>query len=499
MGHRTRIGVRDTVEPSGSIPVGAVTARSYTHQVPVRTPRMGSPRRRVERTALDARRPARLVATGFLSAGFIGTVALMLPLSSQTGDWTEPLPAFFTATSAVCVTGLGVLDTATHWSVFGQVAIMILIQVGGLGVMTLATLLGMLVSDHLGLRMGLTVMREGRGQGLGDLRMVILRILRTALVIEFVIAAILTSRFYFVHGHHIGSAVWWGIFHAVSAFNNAGFSLDSAGLVPYSTDELVMWPIAAAIVIGGLGFPVLLELRRLVGRRFGPGGGRRRLSVHTRLTLITYGLLLVVGVLSFLALEWTNQRTVGGMSVVDKITVAGFHGVTVRTAGFNSMDISQMHTHSWLVSDVLMFIGGGSAGTAGGLKVTTFALLAAVIWSEIQGERRVHVLGRSMAEDIQRQAVTVALLAVGTVFAATLVLSIVTGFTLDQILFEVISAFGTVGLTTGITPYLPAEAQLVVIALMYIGRLGPITLASSLALRSVHRHYDYPEDRVVVG
>lgn len=456
-------------------------------------------RRTPDRAARDARRPARLVATGFLAAAALGTLLLMLPVSSHDGTWTAPLPALFTATSAVCVTGLTVVDTEAHWSVFGDVVILLLIQAGGLGVMTLATLLGMLVSDHLGLRMGLTVLSEGRGTGLGDLRRVILGILRTALAVEAAIALVLSVRFWASYDMGPGQAAWFGVFHAVSGFNNAGFGLRSANLMPYATDPLVMWPIAAAIVVGGLGFPVLLELRRVLAERHRDVGARRIVSVHTRLTLITYGVLLVIGVVAFVLLEWTNQRTVGGWSVVDKITGAGFHGITVRTAGFNSLDISQMRTQSWLVSDVLMFVGGGSAGTAGGIKVTTFALLAVIIWSEIRGEENVHVLGRSMTSAVQRQAVTVALLAVGLVFSATLALSIITEYSLDQILFEVISAFGTVGLTTGITPALPADAQLIVILLMYAGRLGPITLATSLALRTVHRHYDHPEDRVVVG
>ena len=449
--------------------------------------------------ARDAGRPARLVALGFLGAAVLGSLMLMLPVSSADGTWTPLLPALFTATSAVCVTGATVVDTELHWSGFGQVVIMMLIQIGGLGVMTLATLLGMLVSNHLGLRMGLTVLSEGRGQGLGDLRRVILGILRTALAVELVIAIVIGLRFHLTYGLDVGRAAWFGVFHAVSSFNNAGFALRSQNLMPYATDPLIVWPLAAAIIVGGLGFPVLLELRRLLAARYGSSGTRQMISVHTRLTLVTYGVLMVLGVVAFVALEWTNQRTVGGWSVVDKLTGAGFHGITVRTAGFNTLDVSQMRTQSWLVSDVLMFIGGGSAGTAGGIKVATFALLAVLIWSEIRGEARVHVMGRSIAPGIQRQAVTVALLALGLVFSATLALSIITEYTLDQILFEVISAFGTVGLSTGITPSLPAEAQVIVIVLMYAGRLGPITLATGLALRSVHRHYDYPEGRVLVG
>lgn len=423
----------------------------------------------------------------------------MLPVSSADGAWTALLPALFTATSAVCVTGLTVVDTEVHWSVFGDVVIMLLIQVGGLGVMTLATLLGMLVSDHLGLRMGLTVINERRGEGLGDLRRVILGILRTALAVEAVVAVVIAVRFHLAYDVDVGRSAWFGVFHSVSAFNNAGFGLRSDSLMSYATDPLIIWPIGAAIVVGGLGFPVLLELRRVLAHRYEATSARRVLSVHTRLTLATYGVLLVIGVVAFVLLEWTNQRTVGGWSVVDKITGAGFHGITVRTAGFNTLDISQMRTQSWLVSDALMFIGGGSAGTAGGIKVATFALLAVIVWSEVRGESKVHVMRRSIAPDVQRQAVTVALLSVGLVFAAVLSLSIITEYSLDQILFEVISAFGTVGLTTGITPSLPADAQLIVILLMYAGRLGPITLATGLALSTVHRHYDYPEDRVVVG
>jgi trk system potassium uptake protein len=437
--------------------------------------------------------PARLVATGFGAAVVVGTVLLMTPAASESGQWTAPMTSLFTSTSAVCVTGLVVVDTAGHWSTFGELVVLGLIQVGGFGVMTLASLLGLLVARRLRLRMQLTAQTETKSLGLGEVRSVVVRVIAVSVAFEAITAVILTSRLAAGYDMTWGRAAYEGVFHAVSAFNNAGFALYADSLIPFATDPWIIVPISIALIAGGLGFPVLFELARRLRRR------QRRWSLHAKLTLLTYAILLAVGVVAMIAIEWTNPATLGPMGVVDKLLVGGFHGVTPRTAGFNSLDVGQLQPASLLVNDVLMFIGGGSAGTAGGIKVTTFVLLAFVILAEIRGEPSVHVLGRRLNAQVQRQALTVALLAVGAVITGTLILLLTTTHGLEAVLFETISAFATVGLSTGITADLPVTGQLTLVALMLIGRLGPITLASALALRERTRRYELPEERPIVG
>ncbi|MGX7828120.1 TrkH family potassium uptake protein [Actinokineospora sp. 24-640] len=443
--------------------------------------------------ARSLRHPARLVVAGFGAATVVGTGLLALPAAHELGAGTGFIEALFTATSAVCVTGLAVVDTAAHWSLFGELVILGLIQVGGLGIMTLASLLGLLVARRLGLRLQLSAQAETKSLGLGEVRAVVRGIILVSLAVESVTAAVLAVRFATGYGMGWGRALYEGVFHAVSAFNNAGFALYADSLTPFATDAWVIAPVTAALVIGGLGFPVVFELARRVR------GRQRRWSLHAKITLLAYGALTAVGVVGVIAVEWGNPATLGGLGVAGKLLVGGFHGITPRTAGFNSLDVGEMSPAALLLTDVLMFIGGGSAGTAGGIKVTTFALLAFVIVAEIRGEPTVHVLGRRLSAQVQRQALTVALLSVGAVMTATLTLLLLTGFPLDAVLFEVVSAFGTVGLSTGITAELPAAGQLVLVALMFLGRLGPITLASALALRERARRYELPEERPIVG
>jgi trk system potassium uptake protein len=441
------------------------------------------------------RSPGRIVVAGFGTATAIGTVLLMLPVSSESGRPTDLLPALFTAVSAVCVTGLVVVDTPTHWSGFGEGVILVLVQIGGLGIMTLASLLALLVARRLGMRMQLTAQAETKTVGLGDVRQVIRGVIAVSLAIEALIAVMLTGRFALGYDEPFGRALYLGVFHSVTAYNNAGFALYSDNLIGFATDPYICVPIMVAVVLGGLGFPVVLELLRRRTRR----RQRRRWSLHTRVTVLTYGGLLVLGVAAVTATEWRNPGTLGPMDVHHKLLTGLFHGVQPRTAGFNSLDPGQFEPTTLLVRDVLMFIGGGSAGTAGGIKVTTFALLGFVILAEIRGEPTVHVLGRRLPPDVQRQALTVALLGVGVVMSGTLLLLAMTPFGLDQVLFEVVSAFGTVGLSTGITAKIPAAGQVVLIVLMFIGRLGPITMASALALRDRPRRYELPEERPIVG
>ena len=436
--------------------------------------------------------PARIVPLAFMAAVIVGTVLLSLPIATPGPTRPPVLTAAFTSVSAVCVTGLTTVDTATYWSPFGQVVIMGLIQVGGFGIMTLATLLGLLVGGKLRLKSSLIAQAETHTLNIGDVRHVVRRVAVTMLVFEAAFAAVLTARFRGTYDDSWGEAAWHGIFHSISAFNNAGFALYSDNLIGFVDDAWIMFPICVAVIAGGIGFPVLFELRR---RWRTP----REWTVHTRLTVYGSLILLVAGIGAFLALEWTNTGTIGGLSPWGKVVGGVTGGVVPRTAGFNSIDYAEITPETMAVNYVLMFIGGGSAGTAGGIKVTTFFLLGFVIWSEVRGERDTNIAHRKMGDSTLRQALSVALLALAAIAIGTMVVLLVTDYALDVVLFETISAFATVGLSTGITPDLPPSAQLTLMVLMFVGRVGTITVASALALKTRHRHFHLPEERPVVG
>ncbi|MDN5747564.1 MAG: TrkH family potassium uptake protein [Pseudonocardia sp.] len=431
---------------------------------------------------------------GFALVATVGTALLMLPAATEGGTGTALVAALFTAVSAVCVTGLIVVDTPTYWSAFGELVILALVQVGGVGIMTLATLLGLLIARRVGLRLQLTAQVETKSLRFGEVRQVVGGVLAVSLAIELIVAVPLTLRFALAYGEPPGRAVYLGVFHAVCAFSNAGFALFTTSIIPFATDPFICVPIVIAVVLGGIGFPVLFEVGRRVRTRAG-----RRWTLHTRVTLVTYGVLAVVGIGAFLLAEWSNPATIGRFDVGGKLVVGLFHGIMPRSAGFNTIEVGEMYPATLLVTDMLMFIGGGSAGTAGGIKVTTFALLAFVIWAEVRGEPTVHVGNRRLAAAVQRQALTIALLGVGLVAVGTVTLLSITPFRLDDVLFEVVSAFGTVGLSTGITADLPPSGLLVLTALMFLGRLGPITLACARARRHRGRRYELPEERTIVG
>ncbi len=447
-----------------------------------------SPRFRVP----EFRHPAQAVATAFAVAIAVGTVLLMLPVS-RAGEGHAPfMVSLFTSTSAVCVTGLAVVDTPSYWSGFGEAVILGLIQVGGFGIMTLASLLGLLVSRRMGLRSRLTAAAETKSIGIGDVRAVLLGVLRVTAVFEAATAVVLTTRFLLGYDMSPGRALYHGVFHAVSAFNNAGFALYSDNLMGYVTDPWICLPIAVAVIFGGLGFPVLFELRRHLGRP-------HDWSLHTKLTVSMTGVLLVGGTIFVTAAEWSNPGTLGPLDPPGRLLAGFFHAVMPRTAGFNSLDLSKMHDDTLLGTVILMFIGGGSASTAGGIKVTTFVVLFFVIWSEVRGEPAVNAFDRRIGSRVQRQALTVALLGVAAVVGATLVIMEMTRLPMIEVFFEVTSAFATVGLSTGITADLPGAAQLLLVLMMFLGRLGPITLVSAIALRERQRLYKLPEGRPIIG
>ncbi|TDC80483.1 TrkH family potassium uptake protein [Micromonospora sp. KC606] len=438
------------------------------------------------------RHPAQVISAGFGTAVLVGTVLLSLPAATRSGQRAPLVDALFTATSAVCVTGLVTVDTGTYWSGFGQLVVLLLIQAGGLGIMTLATLLTVLLSRRLGLRARFLAQAETKSLSLTNVRGVVRKIVLFSLISEAIVAVVLAVRFATAYGEPFGAAAYHGVFHAISAFNNAGFSTNADSLVGYVTDPWISLTVTAAVILGGLGFPVVFELARTWRRP-------ALWSVMTRLTVTLTAVLLVLGTLVLVLAEFTNPRTLGPLNGPQKLLAAFFAATMTRTAGFNSLDISAMRPESLLASDVLMFVGGGSASTAGGIKVTTFGLLAFVLWSEMRGETHVHVGNRRVPPSNQRQALAVALLSVGVVVTATFALVAMTSYGLEQVLFEVISAFATVGLSTGITGSLPPEADLLLVVLMFAGRIGPLTLASALALRDRTRRFELPEERTIVG
>lgn len=416
----------------------------------------------------------------------------MLPVSRTGPDGAPFLAAMFTSTSAVCVTGLIVVDTPSYWSGFGEAVILGLIQIGGFGIMTFASLLGLLISRRMGLRTRLTAAAETKAVGLGDVRTVIVGVVKVSLVFEALTGICLSLRFLLGYDEPVSRAIYHGVFHAISAFNNAGFALYSDSLIGFASDPWICLPIAVAVIAGGLGFPVLFELRRQLMQP-------RLWSLHTKMTVTVTALLLALGTVFVTASEWSNPGTLGALDTPGRLLAGFFQAVMPRTAGFNSLDYAQMNEGTLLGTNVLMFIGGGSAGTAGGIKVTTFILLFFVIYAEVRGERNVDAFDRRLDERATRQALTVALLSVGAVVAATVVLLEITAFSTHQVLFEAVSAFATVGLSTGITADLGPAGHLVLIALMFLGRLGPITLVSALALRERQRLYELPEGRPLIG
>jgi potassium uptake TrkH family protein len=422
----------------------------------------------------------------------VGTALLSLPVAVDGEERADLLTALFHATSAVCVTGLVTVDTGTYWSGFGQAVILLLIQAGGLGIMTLATLVALLLSRRLGLRARLIAQTETKALSAADVRRIVRRIAVFSLLSEAVVAVLLTIRFAVGYDEVLPVAMYDGVFHAISAFNNAGFSLNADSLMGYVTDPWVSLPIAAAVIVGGLGFPVVFELARSWWRP-------RTWSVLTRITVFVTAALLAVGTLGMLIAESGNPDTLGPLGTGDRVMAAFVAGVMPRTAGFNNLDIGAMRPETLLLTDGLMFIGGGSAGTAGGIKVTTFGLLAYVLWAEMRGDPDVEVGRRRVPGTNQRQALAVALLGIGLVAVATFLMEALTHVGFHQVLFETISAFGTVGLSTGITADLPPAAQVLLVVLMYLGRIGPLTLATGLALRQRARRHRLPEERTIVG
>lgn len=462
---------------------------------PRRTGPLGTPKRparwRLLLHNLTRATPSRIALGVFTALIGAFTVLLSLPAATTEGVRTDFTDALFTAVSAICVTGLVTVETGTHWSTFGLTVIMIAIKLGGLGLMTVASLLSLSVMHRLGLAQRMITAQETRAERLAEVGGVLRIILITSTVFELATFVALTP-YMIITEHGLGESLFLGLFYAISAFNNAGFVPEAAGTAQYVGDPFFTIPIALAVLVGSLGFPVIMVVVRKLRRP-------RRWSVHAKLTLTTTALLLVIAFLGILGLEWSNSATLGDRSLGTKLLGAGFAAVMPRSGGFSTLDVGQMHAESRLLMDLLMFIGGGSGSTAGGIRVTTFALLMLAIWAEVRGNPDVEVFRRRIPHETIRQAIGVLVMSASVVFLAAFLLLRITTYTLDQVLFEALSAFGTVGLSTGITTALPDEAKWVLTACMYVGRLGPMTLGAALAVRSRLRMVQLPYERPIVG
>ena len=443
--------------------------------------------------------PAQFVIGAFAVLVVAGTATLLLPPAHAGPGGARVVEALFTAVSAVTVTGLVVVDTPTFWSPLGHVVILALIQVGGLGIMTSASLLGLLTFRRFGLAAGIGAVSEMRSISPGDVRRVLANVVRVSLGIEAAVALVLALRLLVAYGASPGQALWQGAFHAVSAFNCAGFALYSDSLVRFRGDALVLVPVTVAVLLGGFGFPVVFEL----GRNLRAAGARRprRWSLNTLLVLGATAVVLPIAYAALVALEWSSAATLGPMEPAAKLGTGLFETVVPRSAGFTTVDDSGLRTSSLIVLDVLMFLGSGPAGTAGGIKLTTAAVLLFVIVAEARGEDVVTAFRRRIPTSVVSLSVSVSLLATGTVVLATLVVTVIGRAPLDRTLFEVVSAFSTTGLSTGLSAQLPVAGQLVLAAVMLVGRLGPITVATALALRrrSRKRLYAFPAERPIIG
>lgn len=450
--------------------------------------------------------PAQLVAIAFTVVILVGTFLLMTPLAAAPGKSTGFVDALFTSTSAVTVTGLGTLDTETHWSFWGHLIIGFLIQVGGFGIVGFASLVGYLLEGRISLKNKMTTSSESSLAVAPDVKSLLKNIAKMMLGFQAVLFVFLFTRLLFSYEYSWQDALGHGLFHSIASFNNAGFALYSDSLMGFARDGWIIVPVFVTVFMASLGFPVLVEIRdRLKLKLFKLFKKQpdywmaTQWSLNSRIILWSSFVLLVAGTLGVAVMEWDNPRTLGPLDPLSKALDSIFASVMPRTAGFNAMDISALNPATWLGIEILMFVGGASASTAGGIKLGTAVVLFYIIYTEIRGEAAVNIGNRRLPRSMQRQALTIVSLTTFVIIGAVALLRLTTDFTLDEIIFEVVSATGTVGLSTGITADLPDHAKLLLSLLMLFGRLGPIVVATSLALRKTKRHFEYPRESPLIG
>lgn len=433
---------------------------------------------------------AQILSLGFLALVLIGAGLLTLPISSKSREVTNFLDAMFTSTSAVCVTGLITLNTSTHWSIFGQTVIMTLIEIGGLGFMSFAVFLSLILGKKITLRERLVMQEAMNTHSIQGLVKMVKYILIFTISVQFFGSLLLSTQFIPEYG--LSKGVFYSIFHSISAFCNAGFDLFGTSLVDFSNNFVVILVISALIIIGGLGFAVLLEIYEFKGIK--------NFSVHSKLVLITTGILIFTGSILMLLFEYSNPETIGSMNIRDKFLNSFFASVSPRTAGFNSVSTSGMTLASKFLTIILMFIGGSPGSTAGGLKTVTCSILVLTVISVIKGREDTEVFGRRFTKEIVYKAFTIVFIGLSLVTIVTMILSYTeVGVSFIDLLYESVSALGTVGLTLGLTPKLSLIGKILIMFMMYLGRVGPLTVMLALTRKKKKLGYKYPEGKILIG
>lgn len=452
-----------------------------------------------------ARSPSRFAIVVFAALVLVFTLLFSLPISSANGTWTPLADSLFTAMSVICVTGLSTVDMATHWSYFGHLLVYLGVQIGAVGVLTMASILGLIVSRKLGLRAKLMAasdsnplrvhagpVAEGQAVRLGEVGKLLTTVALSMVVIEAGVALLLFPRM-LIAGIDVGTAAWESLYYSAMAFTNTGFTPNAEGIDAFATDYWFLSALMVGVFLGAIGFPVILAIASNLRKK------RRKWSIHVRLTLLTSVILLVAGAALYIILEYDNPKTFGRLDAGHTVFQSFFLSTMARSGGFSTIPIDDLHGSSLLVTDMLMFIGGGSASTAGGIKVTTLAVLFLAAFAEARGVDSMDAFRRRIPIDVLRLSVAVALWGATIVAVSTILILQITKAPLDHVLFDVISGFATCGLSTGLTARLPDAGIYIMAATMFCGRVGTVTLAAALAQSQRRQLYTNPEERPLVG
>ena len=452
-------------------------------------------KRRLKSRRKPYRDPLQVIALGFAFIILAGTILLMLPQSSRSGQPTDLVTALFTATTSTCVTGLVVVDTYTHWSFFGQCVILTMIQIGGMGFMLMLAALSIFVGRKITIRERVLIGKSISLDSMSGIVSLARKTIKNVLIVELFGAVILAVRF--ARDFELKDAVWKGVFHSVSAFCNAGIDLmgvkgEFSSLAYYAGDFTVTLTVAMLVILGGLGFYVWDDVLS--------SGKGKRLSLHTKLVLTSSAVLLISGTIFFLIAEWNNPLTLENKNIFDKLLLSFFQSASTRTAGMDQMGQANLTPASTAFTMLLMFIGGSPGSTAGGIKTVTITLLVLTAISTLRGRQSIIVWGRNLSYRYVLDAITIIMVGVFCVFGGTLVLSMLDGVAFEAAMFECVSAFATVGLSEGITPLLSIPSKLLLIAMMYIGRVGIITLGLAIIVRGrKESNIKYPDGKIIVG
>lgn len=461
---------------------------------------------------ITTRSPARFAILVFAALILVFTTLLALPVAAADGTAT-PLPdALFTAVSTICVTGLVSVDMTAHWSIFGEIVIFIGVNIGGMGALTLASMLGLIISKRMGLRAKLIAagdtnplrahggaVSESQAVRLGDVGLLLRTVALSTLIVELVVALLILLSTLAQNVHWV-EGTWNAMTYAAMSFTNTGFTLNAGGLDVFANDFYFLTVVMISVFIGSLGFPVLLALsRNLKSPRKAHLIRPSTWSLHVKLTIVTSVILLFGGAGALLLLEYGNPGTFGAMPAGETVFQSLFMSTMTRSGGFSVVDQGELYGSGMIVGSMLMFIGGGSASTAGGIKVTTLAVLALAVWSEARGRVSVQAYGRRVPSDVQRVAVAVLAWGATIVALGTIIIAQITHAPIAEVLFDVISGFGTVGLSTGLTENLSTPALIVMAVVIFMGRVGTVTLAAAVAATSRQQHYAFPVERPIVG